>query len=105
MQTNIMGILTWWAVITNAVVNVLDLGEIPGIYFERLRDVYFTKTTWKIIIGIDLTNSWFNEAHYKRTLKIGNATCNARRWPGQCKNIHLTHQGKNRPSRKELPGS
>lgn len=69
---------------------VTDLGENPGIYFERAEDIYFTKATWKVLIAIDLEHAEFHEEYYKEMLKNISDTCSDSVFPGQCKGIYRT---------------
>lgn len=67
-----------------------DLGENPGIYFERAEDIFFTKATWKILIGIDLKNSHIDVEYYKKVLEELDSTCDNSEYPGQCGNMAKT---------------
>lgn len=67
-----------------------ELGENPGIYFERAEDVSFTKATWKVLIAIDLKNADFNEDYYKEILGKIASTCAGESFPGQCEHFANT---------------
>ena len=39
---------------------IQSLENNPGLYFERLQDVFFTETDWKVTIFIDITPLHYN---------------------------------------------
>ena len=67
-----------------------ELGENPGIYFERAEDIYFTKATWQVLIGIDLKNARLNDDYYKKLLRDIGSTCDSSDMPGQCEHLGKT---------------
>ena len=40
----------------------------PGLYFERMQDVFFTETDWKVIIFIDLAPLHYNATYFHNAL-------------------------------------
>ena len=48
---------------------VQTLNPNPGIYFERIQDIHYTETDWKIIIFINIKPLHYNIYHFTRTLQ------------------------------------
>ena len=40
----------------------------PGLYFERMQDIFFTETDWKVTIFIDITPLHYNATYFHNIL-------------------------------------
>ena len=57
----------------------------PGLYYERMQDVYFTETDWKVIEFIDINPLHYNATYYNITLDIIKTKCKEnQKYPKLC---------------------
>ena len=47
---------------------IQPLANNPGIYFERIQDLYYTEMDWKVLVFIDITSMQYNPALITQTL-------------------------------------
>ena len=51
-----------------AIHKIQPLVNNPGIYFERMQDLYYTEMDWKVLVFIDITPMQYNPALIIQTL-------------------------------------
>ena len=57
----------------------------PGLYFERMQDVYFTETDWKVIVFINIIPLHYNASFYNATLDNIKTRCKGnQKYPELC---------------------
>lgn len=54
---------------------VEEIDRNPGIYYEHLNDVRFTRADWRIIVYVDITRLDFNATGFKNTLQAIRKSC------------------------------
>ena len=64
---------------------IQPLANNRGLYYERMQDVYFTETDWKVIVFIDITPLHYNATYYNTTLDNIKTACKEKqKYPELC---------------------
>ena len=67
---------------------VQSLNPNPGIYYERIQDIHYTETDWKIIIFINIKPLQYNSYHFTRTLqKLRDSCVHHQDYPDLCDSL------------------
>ena len=59
----------------NATHKIQPLTNSPGIYFERIQDLYYTETDWKVLVFIDIAPMQYNTSLITQTLQTIKEKC------------------------------
>ena len=54
---------------------IKPLANSPGIYFERIQDLYYTEIDWKVLIFIDITLMQYHPALIIQTIRPTRKKC------------------------------
>ena len=53
---------------------VTSIGKNPGLFFEKLPNVYFSENNWKIVVHVDLGNM-INKTYFSQVFSHVNSAC------------------------------
>lgn len=89
-MTPVIYALMWTMVQATTNYKIQEMEESPGIFYERIDDIRYTKTRWRIVVFWDKNTNRFDETHFQGTLGRIRAGCKEERFPGQCRALQLT---------------